>query len=96
MLRNIYEKKQFFNFGAPYASIVPESVGSSRIAPFAFTYLCETAFYALVQDKFKSWNKLDVQNKMRLAISNWNAIPTFKACLWGAAAEIALNAIAFK
>ena len=39
------------------------------IVPFAFTYLCESRFSALMHIKLKARNLLDVEDDMRIAIS---------------------------
>ena len=39
------------------------------IVPFASTYLCESAFSALMHIKSKARNQLDVEDDMRIAIS---------------------------
>ena len=39
------------------------------LVPFASTYLCESGFSTLLQIKTKERNRLDVQNDMRLALT---------------------------
>ena len=39
------------------------------LVPFASTYLCESGFSTLLQIKTKARNRLDVQDDMRLALT---------------------------
>ena len=40
------------------------------LVPFASTYLCEAGFSTIVNIKTKTRNRLDVEDDMRLALTN--------------------------
>ena len=42
------------------------------LVPFASTYLCESGFSTILQIKTKARNRLDVQDEMRLALTQQN------------------------
>ena len=69
--REIFMTKSLFQFWSSMLTSHPKlSTEALRvIGPFAFTYLCESGFSALMHIKSKARNQLDVEDDMRIAIS---------------------------
>ena len=77
MLRNDFNSKNVTEFWCSLTHAYPRLVKRAMVAllPFATSYLCESGFSALLANKTKQRNRLNVQDDMRVALSK--TIPQF-------------------
>jgi zinc finger BED domain-containing protein 5/7/8/9 len=70
--RDLFKEKSLTEFWCSMRRSYPNValLSFKLLVPFASTYLCESGFSTLLQIKTKSRNRLDVQDDMRLALSN--------------------------
>ena len=80
--REIFMTKSLPQFWSSMLTSYPKlSMEALRvIVPFAFTYLCESGFSALMHIKSKARNQLDVEDDMRIAISKTQSRISRLAC----------------
>lgn len=71
-VRDLYNEKNLNQFWCTmYRSYPAVSLQALKIlVPFASTYLCESGFSCLLQIKTKARNRLNVEDDMRLALSD--------------------------
>ena len=69
--RDLFETLPLTEFWLSVASSYPEISKTvlKKLLPFTSTWLCESAFSALVYMKFKQRNRLDVEHDIRCSIS---------------------------
>uniref|UniRef100_UPI00358E95EF SCAN domain-containing protein 3-like n=1 Tax=Myxine glutinosa TaxID=7769 RepID=UPI00358E95EF len=71
LARDLFQEKSVTQFWcAMHQSYSKVSMLTLRVLPFASTYLCEARFSTLVHIKTKTRNRLDVEDDMRLALTN--------------------------
>jgi len=78
MARQDFQTKNLIEFWCTLTQAYPRAVSRSMqfLIPFATTYLCESGFSSMVTIKTKSRNRLDIEDDMRVALSN--TVPDFK------------------
>jgi hypothetical protein len=70
--RDLFQEKTLTEFWCAMRRSYPNValLAFRVLVPFASTYLCESGFSTLLQIKTKARNRLDVQDDMRLALTN--------------------------
>jgi hypothetical protein len=78
MARQDFQTKNLIEFWCTLTQAYPRAVSRSMqfLIPFATKYLCESGFSSMVTIKTKSRNRLDIEDDMRVTLSN--TVPDFK------------------